>query len=90
MRTESYAREMYPASHCEGTNSLLPLVRNNTLDMQVHKINLSGKATSALCPNQTPVDVSDCPVYTLTKEVQFPFPERFSNYFGMFGALHIG
>ena len=85
MSTELYAREMYRASHCESTNSLLPLVRNNTLDVQVHKINLNVKATSALSPNQTPVDVSDCPVYALTKEVKFPFPERFANYFGMFG-----
>ena len=73
------------------TNSLLPLLRDrvNTLDMQVHTMNLNIKAISALNPGQTPVDVSDCPVYALTKETQFRFPEHFSNYFAMFRGLHI-
>ena len=73
------------------TNSLLPLprARINTLDMQVHTVNLNIKAISALNPGQTPVDVSDCPVYALTKETRFRFPEHFSNYFAMFRGLHI-
>ena len=57
--------------------------------MQVHTINQNIKAISALNPGQMPVDVSDCPVYALTKENQFRFPEHFSNYFAMFGGLHI-
>ena len=52
-------------------------------------MNLNIKAISALNPGQTPVDVSDCPVYALTNEVQFRFPEHFSNYSAMFGGLHI-
>ena len=82
---------MYPASQFKDTNSLLPLLwdRVNTLDMQVHAMNLNIKATSALNPGQTPVDVPDCPVYALTKDAQFRFPEHFSNYFAMFGGLHI-
>ena len=73
------------------TNSLLPLLRYrvNTLDMQVHTMNLNIKAIIALNPSQTPVDVSDCPVYALTKEAQFQFPEQFSNYFVMLMGLHI-
>ena len=61
------------------TNSLLPLLRDrgNTLDMQVRKMHLNIKAISALNPGQTPVDVSDCPVYALTKEAQFRFLEQF-------------
>ena len=38
---------------------------------------------------QTPVDVSDQPVYALTKELQLPFPEIFSKYFPLFRQLHI-
>ena len=45
--------------------------------------------TSALNSGQTPVDVSDCPVYALAKEAQFRFPEHFSNYFAMFGGLYM-
>ena len=73
------------------TNSLLPLLwdRVNMLDMQVHAMNLNIKAISVLNLGQTPVDVPDCPVYGLTKEVQFRFPEHFSNYFAIFGVLHI-
>ena len=72
-------------------NSLLLLLRDkvNTLDMQVHTMNLNIKAISALNPGQTPFDVSDCPVYALTKEAQFRFPEHFSKYFAMFRGLHI-
>ena len=70
---------------------MLPLLRDrvNTLDMQVHAMNLNIKAISSLNPGQTPVDASNCPVYALTKEAQFRFPEQFSNYFAMFGGLHI-
>ena len=55
------------------TDSLLPLLRDrvNTLDMQVHTMNLNIKAISGLNSGQTPVDVSDCPIYALTKEAQF-------------------
>ena len=52
------------------TNSLLPLLRYrvNTLDMQVHTMNLNIKAISSLNSSQTPVNVSDCPVYALINE----------------------
>ena len=43
-----------------------------------------------LDPGQTPVDVSDCPVFALTKEAHYRFADEFSNYFPMFGGLHIG
>lgn len=45
--------------------------------------------TEKLNPGQTPVDVSDQPVYALTKELQYRHPEEFSNYFALFGQLHI-
>ena len=50
---------------------------------------LNMKWTETLNPGQTPVDVKDQPVYALTKELQLRFPEIFSNYFSLFGQLHI-
>ena len=60
------------------TNSLLPLLRDrvNTLDMLVQTMNLNIKGISALNPGQTPVDVSDYPVYALKKEAPFRFPKQ--------------
>ena len=57
--------------------------------MQVHQMNLNIKIISALDSGEASVDVSDFPVYVLTKEAQFRFPKHFSNYFVMFGGLHI-
>ena len=75
----------------EDTNSLLPLLRDkvNSLDMQVHTMRLNKKAVSALNPGQTPVDMSDCPVFAFTKEAQYRLADEFSDYFAMFGGLHI-
>ena len=56
--------------------------------MQSHLIHLNMKWTETLNHAQTPVDVSDQPVYALTKELQLRFPEIFSNYFPLFGQLH--
>ena len=53
--------------------------------MQSHLMNLNAKWTKILNPDQTPVDVSDHPVYALTKELQ----EYYSKYFPIFGQLHI-
>ena len=46
------------------------------------------KWTETLNPGQTLVDISDQPVYALTKELQLCFPKTFSNYFPLFGQLH--
>ena len=53
----------------------------NTLDIQVHTMNLNINAISAFNLGQTPVDVSDYRVYALTKEA-------YLNYFAMFAGLH--
>ena len=50
---------------------------------------LNMKWTERLNPGQTPVDVSDQPVYALTKTLQYNFPDQFLNYFALFGQLHI-
>ena len=57
--------------------------------MQVHLMHLNMKWSAALSPAQTPNDVKDQPVYTLTKELQFRHPEIFSHCFPIFGQLHI-
>ena len=74
-----------------GINTILPLYRDkvSTFIMQSHLMHLNMKWTSILNPNQTPVDVSDQPVYALTKELILRFPEEFSKYFALFGQLHI-
>ena len=46
-------------------------------------MHMNMKWTEILNPNQTPVDVSDQPVYALTKELIFRFPDE------VFGQLHI-
>ena len=72
-------------------NSLLPLISDdiNTLEMQCHTMRLNIKAVNALNPGQTPVDISDCPIYALTKEAIYRFPDKFPGYCAMFGGLHI-
>ena len=75
----------------QGINSILPLHRDkvSTFNMQSHLMHLNMKWTAILNPNQTPVDVSDQPVFALTKELILRFPEKFSEYFPLFGQLHI-
>ena len=74
-----------------GINTILPLHRDkvSTFNMQSHLMHLNMKWTNILNPNQTPVDVSDQPVYAHTKELILRFPEEFSKYFALFGQLHI-
>ena len=72
-------------------SSLLPPTRDkiNTLEMQCRTMRLNIKAVKALNPGQTPVDTLDCPIYALTKEVIYHFPDKFPEYCAMFGDLHI-
>ena len=50
------------------------------------------KTTQLLNPGQICVDESDQPVYKLSKELQWRFPDRFGpeKYFCLFGSLHLG
>ena len=54
-------------------------------------MNIICKTISVINPNQTPVDTCDQPVYALTKQIQWRYPELFGNskYFSLFGGLHI-
>ena len=42
-------------------------------------------------PDQTPINISDKPVFTLTKQIQWECPSLFDiqKYFSLFGGLHI-
>ena len=77
--------------HPPGINTILPLLRDkvHTLNTQGHIMSMNKQWTEILNPGQTPVDVSDQPVYALTKELQFRYPDKFSKYFPVFGQLHI-
>ena len=74
-----------------GCNAIMPLLRDpvHTLQMQVHCMKINQSTVKALNPEQTPVDVSDLPVFALTKEALLRFGELFPQYFPMMGALHI-
>ena len=62
----SHKREKYRTTTTTDTR-----YKVNTLDMQVHTMRLNKKVVKELNPTQTPVDVSDCPVFDLTKEAQY-------------------
>ena len=70
-------------------NSLLPLIRDkiNTLEMQCHTMMLNIKAVNVLNPRQTPVETSDFPVYALTKEAIYCFPDTFIGYIAIMEAF---
>ena len=72
-----------------GINTILPLLRDkvSTFNMQAHLIQLNVKWTAVF--GQIPVDLSNQPVYGLTKELQFRHPEMFSQYFPIFGQPRI-
>ena len=59
----------------------MPLLRDpvHTLNMQFHCMKINQNTINAVNPGQTPVDVSDQPVYALTKEIQWRFPTEFKD-----------
>ena len=76
-----------------GTSSILPLIKEpvHTLRAQFHCINIIKSTISSINPGQIPVERCDQPVYALTKEIQWRYPNNFSDnqYFAIFGGLHI-
>ena len=56
--------------------------------MQNHVMNLNEKTIKALNPGKTAVDWCDCPVYALTKELQFCDPISHFDYVPFMGGLH--
>ena len=51
---------------------------------------ITKRTVNFLNPGQTRIDSCDQPVYVLTKEIQWRFPEKFdpNSYFTLFGGLH--
>ena len=72
-------------------NAICPLLQDkvSTFNMEAHLVQLNMKSTAILNPTQTPVNISDQPVYALTKKLQFRHPDIFSQYFPIFGQLPI-
>ena len=54
-------------------------------------MNIIKSTISSINPGQIPVDTCDQPVYALAKEIQWRYPNDFSDnqYFAIFGGLHI-
>ena len=78
-------------SQLVGINTILPLIlpKVNMLQMQGHCMTLNINSTKALNSTQTPMDVSDQPVYAVTKELQYRYPHLFEKYCPITGGLHI-
>ena len=85
--SQNHAWSSYHASQKRGSinicgvDTILPLIREkvHTLATQYHCMNIISKTISVINPNQTPVDTCDQPVYTLTKQIQWRYPELFGN-----------
>ena len=74
-----------------GINTIFPLIpeKVNTLQTQEHCMTLNINSTRTLNLIQTPIDVSDQPVYALIKELQYRYPHLFEKYCPVMGGLHI-
>ena len=70
---------------------LLPPQNVATLIMQKHCIEVKKAAVYILNPGQIIVDVSDQPIYALSKQLQIMFANEFGpgKYFSILGKLHI-
>ena len=76
-----------------GKHSLMPLINEkvNTLKAQYHTMNIIKKTIKFTNEGEIPVDVSNQPVYALSKEVQIGYNETFGTdkYVCMLGELHM-
>ena len=74
-------------------SAILPLIDApvHTLDTQYHCMDIVDKTVNKLNPGQICVDESDQPVFAISKQLQWRFPEQFGpdKYFCLFGSLHI-
>ena len=73
--------------------SLLPLFTevSKSVSMMKHTIDVVRKAVSLLNPDRIPVICMDQPLYAITKEIQWNWPEQYREHHlvVMFGPLHI-
>lgn len=70
---------------------MLPLFQESahTLSMIFHAMKICKQTTNYLNDGQTAVCACDQPLYALFKELQWTYPELFSNMFPVMGSLHI-
>jgi hypothetical protein len=87
-QTENYYKEN-PIDIC----SLLPLFEEQakSVAMIKHSMNIVKNITNYLNPGQTPVIACDQPLYALSKQIQWTWPDLFgeNSYVIMLGGLHI-
>ena len=87
------ASEQPPQSIIPSTIALLPLFRENAHStcMMAHAMQMVINATHHLNPSQTPVIVSDQPLYALCKQIQWTWPQKYGEdkIVIMMGGLHI-
>ena len=94
---KSWAQHHAAKNRCDssytGINAILPIISNEVhkIETQHHCMTITKDTINKLNPGQTPLDVSDQPVYALSKTIQWRFNNQFGQgeYFVMFGALHI-
>ena len=76
-----------------GINAIMPMINKpvHTIETQYHIMSINKKTTNFLNVSQTPIDVSDQPVYALTRTIQWKYPGEFGlgHYFSFLGGLHI-
>ena len=76
-----------------GINPILPLISKpvHTVKAQYHCMGIISHTIKHINPGQIPIDTCDQPVFALTKEIQWRYPEMFSEeqYFSILGGLHI-
>ena len=86
-----HASENWGIKYPPRINTITPLIWDKvaTLNTQGHCTLGNIKCNKIINPDQTPVDCTDQPIFTLTKKLQFRFPKMFQNYFPLFVALHI-
>ena len=74
-----------------GITSILPLIDKpvHILKSQHHCMSIIADTIKKINPDQITIDTCDQPVFALTKEVQWRYPEKFSNdlYFSIMGGL---
>lgn len=73
------------------TIGLLPLFQESayTAPMIFHAMKICKQVTDHLNKGQTPVCACDEPLFAIFKEMQWTYPEQFSNMVPMMGSLHI-
>lgn len=71
--------------------ALLPLFHESahTPSMISHALNIAARTTEFLNPGQSVVIACDEPLFAITKELQWTYPDSFGNIVPMMGGLHI-